>query len=478
VAFASPVDFPRDGVLVMQRSSQLMRVWFCGCDLLLTGLAWLAAYYLRFQSGWLPTTKDPSDFALCWHNLPLLLALALAAYQMTGQYAIDRLRRLREEALSVLKGTGLLALLVLATTFYRRDPYESRLTLTLFFVLTPAAVLVQRRLTWGLIRALRQAGYNQSFALLVGSGRVARKAARALRRASWMGIKSVGFVDDNPGPLTSDLDLLGGVADLPALVSRYNISHVFIALPMTRYAEARRIFDVLSQELVDVRLVADLPNLAGVALTTSNLDGLPLVGLRESPHFGLNIVVKRAMDVVLSALGLLFLAPLLLVIALLVKLTSRGPVFYVQERCGLNGRAFRMLKFRSMRTDAEASGAGWTQANDPRRTRFGTFLRRTSLDELPQLWNILKGDMTLVGPRPERPEYIGKFSRTLPNYMTRHRVKPGLTGWAQVHGWRGNTSLRKRLQYDLHYITHWTPWLDLRILWLTLFKGIIHRNAY
>jgi Undecaprenyl-phosphate glucose phosphotransferase len=462
----------------MQRSSQLVRAWFFGSDLVLTGIAWLLAYYLRFHSGWFPHYREPGDFTLCWHNLPLILALALAAYQMTGQYSIDRLRRLREEALSVLKGTGLLALLVLSTTFYRRDPYESRLTLTLFFLLTGLAMLLQRRLTWGLIRQLRRAGYNQSFAVVVGSGRVARKAARALRRASWMGIKSIGFVDDNPGPLTSDLDLLGGIADLPALVQKYNIAHVFIALPMNRYAESRKIFDVLTHELVDVRLVADLPNLAGLSLTTSNLDGLPLVGLRESPHFGLNIVVKRAMDIVLSAVGILVLAPLLLLIAVLVKLTSRGPVLYAQERCGLNGRTFRMYKFRSMRVDAEATGAGWTQENDPRRTRFGTFLRRTSLDELPQLWNILIGDMTVVGPRPERPEYISKFSKTLPNYMSRHRVKAGLTGWAQVNGWRGNTSLRKRLQYDLYYITHWTPWLDLRILWLTLFKGIIHRNAY
>jgi exopolysaccharide biosynthesis polyprenyl glycosylphosphotransferase len=184
------------------------------------------------------------------------------------------------------------------------------------------------------------------------------------------------------------------------------------------------------------------------------------------------------MDIVLSSIGLVLLSPLLLLIAVLVKLTSRGTIFYTQERCGLNGRTFRMLKFRSMRTDAEQAGAGWTGKDDPRRTWFGSFIRKFSLDELPQLWNVLRGDMSLVGPRPERPVYISKFARTIPNYMARHCVKAGITGWAQVHGWRGNTSLRKRLQYDLYYITHWTPWLDLRILWMTLFKGIIHKNAY
>src|SRR5262249_22311611 len=241
----------------------------------------------------------------------------------------------------------------------------------------------------------------------------------------------------------------------------------------------RRIFDILSRSLVEVRLVTDVPTLAGLSLTTTSIDGLPVIGLRESPHFGLNILVKRLIDIVVSALALVLLAPLLLLIAALVKLTSPGPVFYRQERCGLNGGKFEMLKFRSMRVDAEQqTGAIWAQKDDPRRTRLGAFLRATSLDELPQLINVLKGDMSLVGPRPERPVFIQQFSKTIPNYMARHCVKAGMTGWAQVHGWRGNTSLRKRVQYDLYYITHWTPWLDMRILWTTVFRGLRHRNAY
>jgi Undecaprenyl-phosphate glucose phosphotransferase len=248
---------------------------------------------------------------------------------------------------------------------------------------------------------------------------------------------------------------------------------------MNRYHEARRIFDVLSSSVVEVRLVADVPALAGLSLNVTALDGLPVIGLRESPHFGLNKVVKRLMDILLSSIALVVLSPLLLIIAALVKLTSKGPVFYRQERCGLNGKTFQMLKFRSMRVDAEHStGAVWASKDDPRRTRLGTFLRKTSLDELPQLINVLKGDMSLVGPRPERPVFIQQFSRTIPSYNARHVVKAGITGWAQVHGWRGNTSLRKRIQYDLYYITHWTPWLDLRIMWMTLWHGLFHRNAY
>ena len=248
---------------------------------------------------------------------------------------------------------------------------------------------------------------------------------------------------------------------------------------MNRYDDARRVFAILSQLLVEVRLVADVPNFAGLSLTTTNLDGMPLVGLRESPHFGLNIVVKRAMDMVLSLIGLLLLSPLLTLLAILVKWSSPGPIFYRQERCGLNGKSFYMLKFRSMPVNSESkTGPVWAKKSDNRSTPLGAFMRKTSLDELPQLWNVLMGDMSLVGPRPERPVFIQKFSKTIPNYMARHCVKAGITGWAQVHGWRGNTSLRKRLQFDLYYITHWTPWLDMRILWMTIFHGILHRNAY
>jgi len=464
---------------MINRSRQLLRFCFLLSDLVLTTAAWFTAYFVRFQSGWMVLEKDTPSFYFCWRQVPLVLLLSAVAYRLAGQYAVDRLRRFREEMVAVVKGTFLLSLFVMATIFFLHDPYESRATIALFSGLTAVSVLTGRRLSWGLIHALRSRGYNRTYSLIVGTGRAARKMARALHRVNWMGIKNVGFVEERPGSLSSDLDVLGGFADLPALLPKYRISHVFIALPLSRYDDARRVFAVLSQSVVDVRLVADVPNLAGLSLTTTNLDGLPLLGLRESPHFGLNIVVKRAMDVFLSLLGLVVLSPLMVLIAALVKLTSPGPVFYRQERCGLNGRPFKMLKFRSMRADAEKqTGAVWAQKHDARRTPLGAFLRKTSLDELPQLINVLRGDMSLVGPRPERPVFIHQFSRTIPNYMARHCVKAGITGWAQVHGWRGNTSPRKRLQYDLYYITHWTPWLDLRILWMTLFHGIIHRNAY
>jgi Undecaprenyl-phosphate glucose phosphotransferase len=423
--------------------------------------------------------KTPPTFEMCWKNIPLVLLVSVLAYHLTQQYQIHRFRRLREEFVSVFAGTVLMGLFVVAATFGFHSPYESRGAILLFILLTMVLIVTFRRLSWMGVHWLRRHGYNQTQTLIVGTGRVARKTARSLRQTTWLGFKNVGFIEDQPSHWASDLDILGGIADLPRLVAKYQVSHVFICLPMSRYHEARRVFDTLSQTLVDVRLIADVPALAGVTFTTTYFDGMPMIGLRESPHYGLNIVVKRVMDIVLSLLALVILSPLMVLIAVLVKLTSPGPVFYSQERCGLNGETFKMLKFRSMRVDAEQkSGAVWAVKDDPRKTRLGDFLRKTSLDELPQFINVLLGHMSIVGPRPERPVFISKFVKTIPNYHARHAVKAGITGWAQVNGWRGNTSLRKRVQYDLYYITHWTPWLDIRILWLTVWHGFVNRNAY
>jgi Undecaprenyl-phosphate glucose phosphotransferase len=464
---------------MIKRNSQILHLWFLIWDLALTALAWVLAYYIRFELEVIPQIKEPASFEQCYHNIPLLMLLAGVAYHMTGQYIIHRFRRLREEVVGVVKGTMLMGLFVIATTYGFQDPYQSRATMILFLTLCAPLILLERRVNWQAIRWLRRRGFNQTHSIIVGTGRVARHTARSLRRAGWMGIKNIGFVEDHPTQWVTDLDVLGTTDDLPELIARYQVTHVFIALPMNRYNEARRVYGILSQTFVDVRLVADVPNLVSLTLTTTNLDGLPLVGLRESPHFGLNVVVKRVMDIALSLTALIVLSPLLALIAVLVKLTSPGPIFYRQPRCGLNGQTFSMIKFRSMRVDAEVkTGAVWAVKDDPRRTAFGTFLRKTSLDELPQIINVLMGDMSLVGPRPERPQFVDEFRKTIPSYNSRHCVKSGITGWAQVNGWRGNTSLRKRIQYDLYYITHWTPWLDVRIMWLTLWHGLVNRNAY
>lgn len=465
---------------MVHRTSQSLTAWFVVWDLALTAFAWLTSYWLRFDTGLIPF--DPElrpDFWLYLASLPMIVILAAIAYRVAGMYEVHRLRRFREELVAVAKGVGLMALAVMAASFAQQHHYESRLAMGLFVVEALFAVLAARRASWVALRRLRARGVNQSHALVVGTGRLARRTVRTLRAVSWSGIQPVGYVEDEThrGPAV-DLPVVGNIAELPELVERHHIEHVFIALPLNRYADARRVFAALSQTVVDVQLIADVPTMAGMTFHTTHLHGMTVVGLRESPHHGLNVVVKRTMDVILSSIALVLLAPVMFLIALLIKFTSPGPVLYRQERCGLNGQPFNMLKFRTMRADAETGGPQMTAANDPRRTWLGSFLRATNLDELPQLFNVLRGDMSLVGPRPERPVFVRKFAKTIPGYMARHAVKAGMTGWAQVNGWRGNSSLRRRVQFDLYYITHWNPLFDIRIMFLTVWRMLFQKQKH
>ncbi len=466
---------------MLRRTRQELVFWFIVGDLAATAAAWLAAYWLRFASGLFPidAAEGVPPFAWYLRSLPLLLLVAWAAYRFGGMYEVHRLWRFREELTAVFRGVGLMALAAMAASFAQRHYYESRLGMVLFVGLSLLGIVGGRRLAWGVVRQLRQRGINQSHALIVGSGRLARRTATVLRAVPWSGIQPLGYVDDEPprAPVL-DLPLLGGIDQLPELVQRHHVEHVFVALPLHRYGDARRAFAALSQTIVDVQLVADIPQIAGVAFHTTQVHGMTVISLRENPHVGLNIVIKRGMDIVLSLIAIVLLAPLMAAIALLIKLTSPGPVFYRQERCGLNGQPFQMLKFRTMRVDAEKDGPQMTRPNDPRRTRLGALLRATNLDELPQLFNVLRGEMSLVGPRPERPVFVRQFARSIPNYMVRHAVKAGMTGWAQVNGWRGNSSLRRRVQFDLYYITHWNPFFDLRILFLTVWRMLFGKQKH
>jgi Undecaprenyl-phosphate glucose phosphotransferase len=464
---------------MVRRVSQSLVAWFLLWDLALTAGAWLFGYYMRFQSGLFSTPRGVPSIVLYLRALPLMLFVGMIAYRIAGMYEIHRLRRFREELAAVGKGVALMALLVMATSFARQAQHESRGAMVMFAIGALAGITAARRLSWSAMRKLRARGVNQSHALVVGTGRLARITVRTLRAVNWSGIQAVGHVEDEPHRGSgAELPVLGSIADLPVLVERHHIEHVFVALPLNRYGDARRVFSALSQTLVDVQLIADLPAMAGMTFTTTQIHGLTVIGLRENPHHGLNVIVKRAMDIVLASVALVLFAPLMVVVAALIKLTSPGPVLYRQERCGLNGRSFMMLKFRSLRADAEANGPQMTAANDPRRTWLGAIMRKTNIDELPQLFNVLWGDMSLVGPRPERPVFVSKFARTIPNYNARHAVKAGMTGWAQVNGWRGNSSLRKRVQFDLYYISHWNPLFDLRIMFLTVWRMLFSKQKH
>jgi Undecaprenyl-phosphate glucose phosphotransferase len=474
-------QFPKTQSDGMKGQGQKLAACFMASDLIIAAASWVVAYWLRFHTPVGPIPEHgipPLDW--CLRGLPLILLLMTVSCRVGGLYHLDRLRSLGQELPGILRSNGVLVLLLISVMFYFKDPYRSRLVVAIFTTLNVVGLVISRRAAWSVIHSLRGRGFNPSPALIVGSGRTAQKLAQELRRNSWTGLSAIGFVDDAPGRTVQDLPVLGTIQELSTIIQSRHVAYVFVALPVARYDLVEIVMRQLADVPVDVRLVPDVPNLAAMSLTTAELGGLPILGLRRNPHDGLQRFVKRAMDVVVATAAIVFLSPLFALIAALVKLTGgRGPVFYRQERAGLGGQPFEMLKFRTMRVDAELhTGPVWAAQNDSRRTWLGCLLRRSSLDELPQLFNVLRGEMSIVGPRPERPVFVERFRHTVPHYMLRHTVKAGITGWAQVHGWRGNTSLRKRVQYDLHYITHWTPWLDLRIMFLTIFRGMVGQNAY
>jgi Undecaprenyl-phosphate glucose phosphotransferase len=294
-----------------------------------------------------------------------------------------------------------------------------------------------------------------------------------------LGYSVVGFVDSNLGAKTvMGLPVLGAIEDLPCIIEKQEIREVIIGLPEATPEELVGIVSRCEREKVSIRVFPDVFQIMASEVTISDLGGLPLLTIRDVALRGWKLTLKRSVDIICSSLFLLFFSPLMMLTALAIKLDSPGPVFFVQERMGLDAKPFRMLKFRSMRHDAESNGPGWTTKNDARRTRVGAFIRRTSLDEFPQFINVLMGDMSIVGPRPEQPTYVEQFRQSIPRYMERHREKAGVTGWAQINGLRGDTSIAERTKYDLWYIENWSLWLDFKIMLRTAFRTFVDRSAY
>jgi len=302
-----------------------------------------------------------------------------------------------------------------------------------------------------------------------------------IRLQPGLGMRAVGIVVPNADkvkPKFGNLPILGKVADLASILKTQQVDQVLVALPIDKLASLKEIMTILSKEPVDVRIIPDFYQYMTLCGSVEEFAGLPIINLQATPLVGWNLITKRSFDVVVASLALLVAAPVVAFCAMLIKLSSPGPVFYVQERVGMDGHNFSMIKLRTMRVDAEHAGAQMTAPDDPRRTKFGSLLRKLSIDELPQLLNVLRGDMSLVGPRPERPMFVETFSRDIPRYALRHKIKAGMTGLAQVNGLRGNTSIAKRIELDLYYIENWSVTLDLKILFRTVFGGFLSPNAY
>jgi Undecaprenyl-phosphate glucose phosphotransferase len=332
-----------------------------------------------------------------------------------------------------------------------------------------------------LLRDLRRRGWNTKGMLIVGSGPRVIEIAEKIEAHSFYGYEIMGVCGPRWTPGYTDVQYLGTLEVLSRHLLTHRVDEVIIALPCSR-SELQRATALCEAHGIHTRIAPDTLDVFWSERQSCSLDGIPLVNVRDYPTERVDYVfLKRLLDIVGSVLFLVLLAPVMILVTLVVRLTQTGPVIFRQERIGLNGRRFWMYKFKTMKGPESCStdtDTGWTQKDDPRITAVGRFLRKTSLDELPQLINVLTGDMSLVGPRPERPYFVELFKREIPNYMIRHYMKCGMTGWAQVNGWRGNTSIRKRIEYDLYYMQHWALWFDLKILWLTFSRSLNQRNAY
>jgi Undecaprenyl-phosphate glucose phosphotransferase len=358
----------------------------------------------------------------------------------------------------------------------------SRSVIILFYVLNIFLTSCLRLVLRKSLQTMRSRGYNLKHILLVGYSRAAEEYIDRLQDNPQWGFVVCGILDDRipAGTLYKGVKVLGSLGNLEIILPENKLDEVAITLSLKDYDYLEKIVNICEKSGVHIKFIPDYNSLIPTRPYTEDLMGLPVINIRHVPLTNTgNIMVKRALDVIGSLFGILITSPVMLICAITVKLSSPGPVIFKQERVGLHNKPFYMYKFRSMEQQSPGrEQKGWTVKNDPRVTAVGKVLRRTSLDELPQLFNILKGDMSLVGPRPERPQFVEKFREEIPRYMVKHQVRPGLTGWAQVNGLRGDTSILKRIEYDIYYIENWTLGFDLKIIFLTFFTGFINKNAY
>jgi Undecaprenyl-phosphate glucose phosphotransferase len=482
---------------MLRQQHRFFRSVLMASDATLVVVSTIIAYHARFDwlAGAVPVSGHPRFVT---YAIPPLLAVPVMIGAMigVGLYRARRDQRFFWEAVAIIKGVTIGGMILIASLTLLRDwLYEGRnlsaLQFGLFGGIVCILLLIWRFSFRAALRRLRKRGWNLRHVAIIGTGRLGQVAYHTLKRNSWTGITPNFFISHHPTATREkclDLSVRGGLSDLEKVLDSSDISGVIIALPAAMAAQLPDLLLRLERYPLDVRVVPDTnPRHMPLNMATHELDGMPILSVRESPLNGWGCVTKRTLDLVGSIVGLLVFAAPMMAIAALIRLGGRGPVIFRQERMSLNGQRFKIFKFRTMQPvsaeqqmliDAGKGTEAWTDPGDGRVTRIGTFLRRTSLDELPQLFNVLLGEMSLVGPRPERPELIQRFREDWRGYMLRQNVKAGMTGWAQINGLRGQTSLKKRLQYDLFYIRNWSLMFDLRILWMTIFRGFVHPNAY
>jgi len=479
---------------MVKRHNRLLVAFHVIADATLGMTAFVLAYLLRFETGLIAITRGHPPVEQYLNVLPFVALIVPLGFHFQGLYRLRRGRSRIDDFFNVLVGSIFAVVLGVVATLYfqayyatdqQRDvgAYEvSRIVWGIFLVINIAFGYLSRKFIREALERRWLAGIGLRRILIAGAGDLGRVVADRIIEHRELGYQIVGFVDDKAGGDHlgyRGLPLLGSLNEAAAIVANEKIDDLYVALPLEEHMKLLDLVETTSREGVDVKVVPDLLQFIALRARLEDLDGVPVINLNDVPLQGLSAFIKRTLDIIISTGALAGMAIPGLIISGLIKRGSPGPVFYAQERMGLDGKQFTVYKFRTMPIDAESeTGPIWADENDSRATRIGAFLRRHDLDEWPQFWNVLKGEMSIVGPRPERPFFVEQFKHRIPQYMLRHKVKSGITGWAQVNGWRGNTSLEKRIEYDLYYIENWSVSLDLKIMWLTLIRGVFpHRHA-
>jgi len=469
---------------MLKQHQRLFRRLFLFADMVVVTAAWMLAYYVRFDWGPIPAHLGRPPLANYLPMLVFVWPIWGSVFRSLGLYHVTRGTQLGTEAWLLVKASSLAVLITMAVAFlfWEKQVSFSRGVFVYFWIGAVVLAVLERVVLREVLEGFRVRGYNLRHVLIVGAGQLAETVARKTCEHPGLGFRIRGFLAERREDVGREFDgarIIGTYEDVQQVIEENGIEQVLIALPLESMGHLEPILKRVGNSTVDIKIIPDIYKFISLRGGIEDFEGLPVVSLLDTPLGGWNDVVKRVVDTALAVGFLVLLSPILLLVALIIKLTSPGPVFYRQERMSLAGHTFLVWKFRTMRVDAEKeTGPIWAGKEDSRRTPVGAFLRRWSLDELPQLFNVLKGEMSLVGPRPERPVFILEFRQKIPKYMLRHRVRAGMTGWAQVHGLRGNTSVEQRIVYDLYYIENWSLMLDFKILFLTLFRGFSNPNAY
>ncbi len=453
-------------------------------DAVVVAASYMLAWYLKFASTF--SNSDPSVGALSmgtyFEMLIVIVPGCLMLYYAFNLYTAKRATVHKYEILNIFQANTVGLIILMAGWYMVSQIHFSRLMMGYFYVLNIIFTTLGRSLIRILLQYFREKGYNLKYILLVGYSRAAEEYINRINGNPQWGYVVRGILDDSvpSGTLYKGVKVLGRIGNLSYILPQSKLDEIAITLSLKDYDHLEQIVDMCEKSGVHTKFIPDYNSLFPSRPYTEDLMGLPVINIRHVPLSNtLNWIAKRIVDVITALAGLVVSSPVMLAAAIAVGCTSRGPVIFKQERIGLHNKPFRMYKFRTMEVQKPSREAqGWTTKNDPRVTRVGRFLRRTSIDELPQLFNILMGDMSVVGPRPERPQFVEKFKEEIPRYMVKHQVRPGLTGWAQINGYRGDTSIKRRIEYDIFYIENWTMSFDIKIMFLTIFKGFINKNAY